>query len=177
MPAQLLLTRFLNEHFASPVTALLRDLHVQPTHPQAPITNEFAMELLVFVLLVAYFIVVRVSLDVEKPSGVQQLAAGIILAPFALAIPQHPIHWSVRGVCAIFYLITFGSIVGYSAYVYALDRLPVAIASVYPYVNSIVAVILGWLIYREPFGPREALSMVVIFSSVALVKRYSRATH
>jgi F-type H+-transporting ATPase subunit a len=74
MPAQLLLTRFLNEHFASPVTALLRDLHVQPTHPQAPITNEFAMEVLVFVLLVAYFIVVRVSLDVEKPSGVQQLA-------------------------------------------------------------------------------------------------------
>jgi F-type H+-transporting ATPase subunit a len=74
MPAQLLLTRFLNEHFASPVTALLRAVHVQPTHPQAPITNEFSMELLVFVLLVAYFIVVRVSLDVEKPSGVQQLA-------------------------------------------------------------------------------------------------------
>jgi drug/metabolite transporter (DMT)-like permease len=109
--------------------------------------------------------------------GVQQLAAGIILAPFALAIPQHPIHWSARGVGAVLYLITFGSIVGYSAYVYALDRLPVAIASVYPYVNSIVAVLLGWLIYREPFGSREALSMVVIFSSVALVKRYSRRAH
>jgi drug/metabolite transporter (DMT)-like permease len=106
--------------------------------------------------------------------GVQQLAAGIILAPFALAIPQHPIYWSVRGVCAVLYLIAFGSIVGYSAYIYALSRLPVAIASVYPYVNSIVAVALGWLIYREPFGPREALSMVVIFCSVALVKRYSR---
>ena len=74
MPTQLLLTRFLNEHFASPVTALLRALHVQPTYPQAPITNGFAMELLVFVLLVAYFIVVRVSLQVEKPSAVQHLA-------------------------------------------------------------------------------------------------------
>jgi F-type H+-transporting ATPase subunit a len=74
MPTQLLLTRFLNEHFASPVTALLRALHVQPTYPQAPITNGFAMELLVFVLLMAYFIVVRVSLNIEKPSGVQQLA-------------------------------------------------------------------------------------------------------
>jgi F-type H+-transporting ATPase subunit a len=74
MPTQLLLTRFLNEHFASPVTAFLRALHVQPTYPQAPITNAFAMELLVFVLLVAYFIVVRVSLQVEKPSAVQHLA-------------------------------------------------------------------------------------------------------
>ena len=80
-------------------------------------------------------------------------------------------------VLALLYLVVFGSIVGYSAYVYALDRLPVAIASVYPYVNSIVAVALGWLIYREPFGPREALAMVVIFFSVALVKRYSRRAH
>jgi drug/metabolite transporter (DMT)-like permease len=106
--------------------------------------------------------------------GVQQLAAGLILAPFALAIPEHPIHWSARGVCAILYLVMFGSIVGYSAYIYALDRLPVAIASVYPYVNSVVAVALGWLFYREKFGWLEAVSMAIIFSSVALVKRYSR---
>ena len=51
--------------------------------------------------------------------------------------------------------------------------LPVAIASIYPYVNSIVAVALGWLVYRERFGWMEAASMVVIFSSVALVKRFS----
>jgi drug/metabolite transporter (DMT)-like permease len=106
--------------------------------------------------------------------GVQQLAAGLIMAPFALIIPQHPIHWSTRGICAILYLVMFGSIVGYSAYIYALDRLPVAVASIYPYVNSIVAVVLGWLFYREPFGWHEALSMIVIFASVALVKRYSR---
>ena len=47
--------------------------------------------------------------------------------------------------------------VGYSAYAYAMDRLPVAIVSVYPYVNAIVAVGLGWLFYREKFGLREAL--------------------
>ena len=106
--------------------------------------------------------------------GVQQLAAGLILAPFAAAIPQHPIHWSARGIGAICYLVIFGSIVGYSAYIYALDRLPVAIASIYPYVNSVVAVALGWLVYRERFGWMEAVSMVIIFSSVALVKRYAR---
>jgi drug/metabolite transporter (DMT)-like permease len=105
--------------------------------------------------------------------AVQQFAAGLILAPFALAIPEHPIHWSSRGVMALLYLVFFGSIVGYSAYMYALDRLPVAIVSVYPYVNAIVAVGLGWLFYREPFGGREAIAMVVIFASVWAVKKYS----
>jgi drug/metabolite transporter (DMT)-like permease len=106
--------------------------------------------------------------------GVQQLAAGAILGPFAIAIPQHPIHWSARGVGALFYLVIFGSIIGYSAYAYALDRLPVAIVSTYPYVNATVAVVLGWLFYREPFGGREAVSMMIVFISVALVKRYAK---
>lgn len=106
--------------------------------------------------------------------GVQQLAAGLILAPFALLISEHPIHWSFRGVAALLYLVCFGSLVGYSAYIYALDRLPVAIVSVYPYVNAVVAVGLGWLFYREQFGIREALAMVIIFAGVGIVKRYAR---
>jgi drug/metabolite transporter (DMT)-like permease len=106
--------------------------------------------------------------------GVQQLTAGLILAPFAIAIPEHPVVWKVRGVMALLYLVVFGSLVGYSAYAYALDRLPVAIVSVYPYVNALVAVGLGWLFYREPFGTREAIAMTIIFAGVAVVKRYSR---
>jgi len=108
--------------------------------------------------------------------AVQQLASGVALLPLAIAVPHPAIHWSTRGVCALAYLVVFGSIVGYSSYIYVMDRLPVAIVSVYPYVNSVVAVGLGWLFYREPFGARETVSMVVIFSSVALVKRYSRPT-
>jgi drug/metabolite transporter (DMT)-like permease len=105
--------------------------------------------------------------------GVQQLAAGLILAPFALLVPQHPLHWSTRGVLALLYLVCFGSLVGFSAYSYALHRLPVAIVSIYPYINAVVAVFLGWLFYREPFGPREAVSMAIIFASVAVVKRFA----
>ena len=74
MLTQLLFTRFLNEHFAAPVTALLRAVHVQPVSAAAPITNSFAMELLVFLALVAYFAVVRATLSVEKPAAVQHLA-------------------------------------------------------------------------------------------------------
>ena len=75
-----------------------------------------------------------------------------------------------RAVWAVVYLVIFGSIVGYSAYAYAMAKLPVAIVSVYSYVNSAVAVGLGWLFYREPFGVRELVAMLVIFSGVAIVK-------
>jgi drug/metabolite transporter (DMT)-like permease len=103
--------------------------------------------------------------------GVQQLAAAVILLPFALAIPQAPAHWSARGAAALLYLVVFGTLVGYSAYAYAMNRLPVAIVSIYPYANAVVAVFLGWLFYREPFGRRELLAMAIIFAGVAMVKR------
>jgi len=74
MQTQLLFTQFLNNHLAAPVTALLRGLHVEPLHPATPITNAFAMELLVFLVLIAYFVAVRSTLSVEKPAVVQHLA-------------------------------------------------------------------------------------------------------
>ena len=104
--------------------------------------------------------------------AVQQLATGIVYA-IPAAIRHDPVHWSARGGGAVIYLMIFGSIVGYSAYIFAMDRLPVAIASIYTYVNPIVAVILGWLLYNEPFGAREAIAMLIIFVGVAMVKRAS----
>jgi F-type H+-transporting ATPase subunit a len=74
MPTQLLFTRFLNHHFAARVDSLLSALHIAPDYPRAPITNAFSMELLVFVGLLIYFVVVRFSLSVEKPATVQHLA-------------------------------------------------------------------------------------------------------
>jgi len=106
--------------------------------------------------------------------GIHQLAAALSMAPFAWLVSHQPLHWSTRGISALLYLVVFGSLVGYSAFVYAMDRLPVAVVSIYPYVNAVVAVILGWLFYREPFGLRESAAMLVIFAAVALVKRYSR---
>ena len=74
MPTQLLFTRFLNHLFARPVDGLLAALHIAPAYPQAPITNANAMELLVFLILIAYFLMVRASLSVETPGGIQHLA-------------------------------------------------------------------------------------------------------
>jgi drug/metabolite transporter (DMT)-like permease len=81
---------------------------------------------------------------------------------------------SARGIAALCYLVVFGSIVGYSAYVYAMSHLRVAVVSIYSYVNPVVAVFLGWLFYREPFGLREAIAMVIIFLGVALLKRFGK---
>jgi drug/metabolite transporter (DMT)-like permease len=115
----------------------------------------------------------RAAIDAHPAvtGAVQQLAVGLIYFPIALLTPyHHPIVWAPRAVGAVIYLAIFGGIVGYSSYMYALERLPVAITSVYPYINCMVAVALGWLFYREPFGWREASGMLVIFLGVGIVK-------
>ena len=74
MPDQLAFTRFLNHVFGPAVAALFQMIGVHPRHPQAPITDGFAMELLVALALIAFFIFVRATLSVDKPNPAQQLA-------------------------------------------------------------------------------------------------------
>ncbi len=74
MPSQLFLTSILNHLFAGPVDKVLAVLHVTPQYAQAPITNAVAMELLLFVGLLAYFVTIRLTLSVEQPGAVQHLA-------------------------------------------------------------------------------------------------------
>ena len=74
MPTQLLFTKFLNAHFAGAVDTLLGALDIHPAYPEAPISNAVAMELLVSLVLLAYFLVVRASLNVERPGTFQHIA-------------------------------------------------------------------------------------------------------
>ncbi len=76
MTEQLWFTAILNRFFAGPVTGLLQALHIDPKFPQAPITNAVAMQLLVFLFLVLIFILVRASLSVDKPGGLQHVFEG-----------------------------------------------------------------------------------------------------
>jgi F-type H+-transporting ATPase subunit a len=68
------ITGALNKYFGNLVTQGLHALHVQPYNPQAPITETFAMELLVFGVLLIFFLLVRFSLNVESPGTIQQVA-------------------------------------------------------------------------------------------------------
>jgi drug/metabolite transporter (DMT)-like permease len=106
--------------------------------------------------------------------AVQQLAAGIVYIPVALFVPEAPVVYSQRSVLALLYLVVFGSIVAYSAFIFAMDRLPVSIVSAYPYINALVAMWLGLLFFREPFGLREWIAMLVIFAGVGIVRWQQR---
>jgi F-type H+-transporting ATPase subunit a len=74
MPETLALTRLLNHIFGGPLTSLLLLLGVHPEHPGAPITNAFALELVVAAGLILFFVIVRLTLSVEKPKAPQQIA-------------------------------------------------------------------------------------------------------
>jgi F-type H+-transporting ATPase subunit a len=70
----LAITRLLNALFGPALTAAMNLIGVHPANPAAPINNTFALEFLVFAILVAFFLLVRLTLSVEKPNPAQQLA-------------------------------------------------------------------------------------------------------
>jgi F-type H+-transporting ATPase subunit a len=74
MPEPLALTRFLNDIFGGAVLALFHAVGFHPSNPALPITDGFALELLVVVGLIAFFLLVRLTLSVEKPNPAQQIA-------------------------------------------------------------------------------------------------------
>lgn len=102
--------------------------------------------------------------------AVQQLAAGLAVGVPALAFEKFPHAVSLRSELAVAYLVVFGSIVGFSSFIYSMARLPVALVSIYTFVNPIVAVFLGSLFFLEPFGYREVIAMTVIFLGIVLIR-------
>src|SRR5271169_2538027 len=92
MPEQLWFTEILNRLFAGPVTAFLHVLHITPKHADAPISNSFAMELLVFGFLLTLFLLVRSRLSVESPGGLQhsfEAVEGFVLGQSREIIGHH----------------------------------------------------------------------------------------
>jgi drug/metabolite transporter (DMT)-like permease len=68
-----------------------------------------------------------------------------------------------------FWLVIFGSLIAYSAYLYTMRSASTALATTYAYVNPIVAVILGMLLFHERFTPLEAVASAIIIIGVALM--------
>lgn len=73
---QLAFTALLNKLFGGPALALLTALHIHPKHPATPISNSAAMEFLIFLLLVAFFTLVRLRLSVDHPGALQHVMEG-----------------------------------------------------------------------------------------------------
>ena len=79
-------------------------------------------------------------------------------------------HLSAKGTGAMAYLVVFGSILGYSAYTYALRHASPTIVGTYAYVNPVIAVLLGWLILAEPVTARTFLAMALILGAVVWIQ-------
>ncbi|KAF1053465.1 MAG: putative inner membrane transporter YedA [Stenotrophomonas maltophilia] len=103
-------------------------------------------------------------------SAVEMLAGGAVLLLGSQLSGEHLVQWpDVRGWLALGYLVLFGSIVAFSAYVYLLANVRPAAATSYAFVNPAVAVMLGVLFADEHIGWPEGLAMAVIIAAVMLI--------
>ncbi len=103
-------------------------------------------------------------------AGWEMLFAGIFNVAILLVTGEgHHQHWSAQGFWSVTWLVVFGSLVGYTAYIYLLEHVPVAKVATYAYVNPVVAVILGALLLQERLVPIEYAGMAAILAAVYLV--------
>jgi drug/metabolite transporter (DMT)-like permease len=103
-------------------------------------------------------------------TGWEMTLAGIVNAVIALSLGDvHHADWSRSGWLAIGYLIIFGSLVGFTAYIWLLEHVPTPKVATYAYVNPVVAVFLGWLFLGERLDRYMIIGMVVIIAAVILV--------
>jgi len=101
----------------------------------------------------------------------QMIVGGGAVALLGTSLGEWPSwHLSTRGIGAIAYLVIFGSILGYSAYSYALRHASATIVGTYAYVNPVIAVLLGWLLLHEPVGPRTFIAMGMILAAVVWIQ-------
>lgn len=113
-----------------------------------------------------------VELDPLVSASLQMISGGIIVGGLGLMNGEAgAFHFSARSLVAFLYLVVFGSVVAYGAYVYALSKLPTSVVLLYSYINPVVAVFLGWLILDETISLNAIAGMIVIFVGVAMVQR------
>ncbi|KTT12997.1 membrane protein [Pseudomonas oryzihabitans] len=103
-------------------------------------------------------------------SAVEMLVAGAALLLASRFSGEQLQQWpTLGGWLALGYLVVFGSLIAFSAYLYLLGRVRPAAATSYAYVNPVVAVLLGTLFAGERIGPAEMLAMLVIVGAVVLI--------
>jgi drug/metabolite transporter (DMT)-like permease len=109
------------------------------------------------------------DMDPYVSLGWQMLVSGVILTGLSYATGQHKDVFTIssEGWYAILYLVIVGSIIAFTAFVYALKRLPAAQVSVHSYINPIVAILIGYSMHNE-----KLTKFVVIGTLVTLVGVY-----
>ena len=112
----------------------------------------------------------QMKVDPFTATAWEMLFAAVGNALVALVTGEyHRVVVTRRGLLAVFYLVIFGSWVGYTAYIWLLKHVPTPKVATYAYVNPLVAVFLGWLVLNERFDAYMLAGTVIIVAGVALV--------
>ncbi|MCL5276092.1 MAG: drug/metabolite exporter YedA [Chloroflexi bacterium] len=82
---------------------------------------------------------------------------------------------SLRSILAVAYLVLFGSLIAFSAYIWLLRHAPASRVATYAYVNPVIAVFLGWALASEPLTPQTLIAAAVIIGAVAIIITCQRA--
>jgi drug/metabolite transporter (DMT)-like permease len=113
--------------------------------------------------------------DPFAATAFEMLAGGVVLTTVALATYSpdqfNPGHYSARSLFGLAYLVVFGSLIGYSAYVWLLANAPIAQVSTYAYVNPVIAIALGAIVLGESITWRIVGGALLIIAAVAIVVR------
>jgi drug/metabolite transporter (DMT)-like permease len=112
------------------------------------------------------------SADPLVASAMQMMLSGAMLLGLATAVGEwRSLRVSPRSFAALLYLTGAGSIVAYTAYVYAIQHLPISTVALYAYVNPLIAVWLGALLLGEPLSVRLLVAAVLVLAGTAVVRR------
>lgn len=105
-------------------------------------------------------------------ASVQMIIAGGLQTLLGLALGESGrLSLTTESSLAFLYLVFFGSLVGYTSFIYAIEHLPVSLVSTYAYINPIIALLLGWLVLGEQLSLSIAAASVVIILGVIAVKK------
>jgi drug/metabolite transporter (DMT)-like permease len=108
-------------------------------------------------------------------SALQQVFAGVLLMAVATILGEWTeLSFTGRTIAAELYLVVVGSLIAYSAYLYALHHLPISTVSLYAYINPIIAVMIGTLFANEPFTPRIVVAAALVLAGVLVVRTAPR---
>jgi drug/metabolite transporter (DMT)-like permease len=113
---------------------------------------------------------VTMPADPFAATAYEMLAGGLVMLPFSLFTVHH-FSPSTGSIVGWVYLVTFGSIVGYTAYVWLLANAPLGMVSTYAYVNPFVAIVLGVLFRGEHLTWRLLGGAAIVVVAVAAVVR------
>jgi len=106
----------------------------------------------------------KLSVHPLMSAAIQMLVAGVLQSVLGIIIGEtNHIYITQSNLLAMLYLIAFGSLIGYTSYIYAVSHLPVSLVSTYAYINPVIALFLGWLILNE------ALSLTIVFASIIIL--------